>query len=292
VFEDEDAVVTAFADWVVRASTLVVNRTDPGADRVVHRLDGWRGRRIDVWLIDASAPLPTTDPDAAVTVVGRVLAEDRDGTELAISGLHDDAARTVVHTRLRLLGRHMAIDGLMAAAGAMAAGADPDAILGALSTFDGVGRRFELKGDIAGVIVLDDYAHHPTAMRATYAAVRTRYPDRRLWAVYEPLTYHRTAAMLDAFADVLAEADRAVIIDIWAVRDPDRSIASAARLAEATTQRGGFPAVAPGSPEAAADYLATQVEPGDVVLVMGGGRSYVAASRLVELLATRETVTG
>jgi translation elongation factor EF-G len=91
--------------------------------------------------------------------------------------------------------------------------------------------------------------------------------------------------------DVLAEADRAVIIDIWAVRDPDRSIASAARLADATTVRGGFPAVAPGSPEATADYLATQVEPGDVVLVMGGGRSYVAASRLVELLATRETVT-
>ena len=74
-------------------------------------------------------------------------------------------------------------------------------------------------------------------MRATFAAARRRYPGRRLWAVYEPLTYHRTAAMLDAFADVLAEADRAAVIDIWAVRDPDRTITSAAALADAVTER-------------------------------------------------------
>ena len=100
--------------------------------------------------------------------------------------------------------------------------------------------------------VLDDYAHHPTAMRLTFAAARQRYPGRRLWAVYEPLTYHRTAAMLDRFAEVLAEADRAAIIDIWAVRDPDTTITSAAALAEATTARSRVPAVATGSPEATA----------------------------------------
>ena len=100
-----------------------------------------------------------------------------------------------------------------------------------------MGRRFELKGDVGGVTVLDDYAHHPTAMRATFEAARRRYPGRRLWAVYEPLTFHRTAAMLDAFAEVLAEADRAAVIDIWAVRDPDRTITSAAALADAVTAR-------------------------------------------------------
>ena len=93
-------------------------------------------------------------------------------------------------------------------------------------------------------------------MRATFEAARRRYPGRRLWAVYEPLTFHRTAAMLDAFAEVLAEADRAAVIDIWAVRDPDRTITSAAALADAVTARGGVPAVAIGSPEAAAAWLA------------------------------------
>jgi len=124
-------------------------------------------------------------------------------------------------------------------------------------------------------------------MRLTFDAARRRYPDRRLWAVYEPLTYHRTAAMLDQFAEVLSEADRAVVIDIWAVRDPDTTITSAAALAEATSERSRVPAVAPGSPEATAEYLAGAVEPGDVVLVMGGGRSYVAAEELVRHLRER-----
>ena len=189
--------------------------------------------------------------------------------------------------RLRLIGRHMAIDGLMAAGGALAAGVDPDAILAGLASYEGVGRRFELKGEVGGVTVLDDYAHHPTAMRATFAAARQRYPGRRLWAVYEPLTYHRTAAMLDEFAEVLAEADRAAVIDIWAVRDPDRTITSAEALADAVTARSAVPAAAIGSPEAAAAWLAGAVEPGDVVLVMGGGRSYVAAEQLVERLGAR-----
>ena len=192
--------------------------------------------------------------------------------------------------RLRLIGRHMAIDGLMAAGGALAAGSDADDILAGLASFEGVGRRFELKGEVGGVTVLDDYAHHPTAMRLTFGAARQRYPGRRLWAVYEPLTYHRTAAMLDRFADVLAEADRAAIIDIWAVRDPDTTITSAAgprrrRRADAAASRPWRSAARRPAPT----WLADHVEPGDVVLVMGGGRSYVAAEQLVERLA-RERV--
>ena len=112
------------------------------------------------------------------------------------------------------------------------------------------------------------------------------YPGRRLWAVYEPLTYHRTAAMLDAFADVLARADRVAIADIFAVRDPDTTIVSAADLAEAVAARG-TPAIAPGSVEATSDALAPLVEAGDVVLVMGGGRSSVIAERLVDTLEAR-----
>jgi UDP-N-acetylmuramate--alanine ligase len=91
--------------------------------------------------------------------------------------------------------------------------------------------------------------------------------------------------MLEQFADVLASADQVAIADIWAGRDQDTTVTSAAALAAAVTQRGGPTASAPGSVEETADYLATQVKSGDVVLVMGGGRSYVIAARLVELLA-------
>ena len=144
-----------------------------------------------------------------------------------------------------------------------------------------------MKGEVGGIVVLDDYGHHPTAMAATFAAVADRYPGRRLWAVYEPLTFHRTAAMLGEFAEVLAGADRVVIAEIHAGRDPDTTITSAGALADAVNARGRAPAWAPGSVESTADWLAPRVERGDVVLVMGGGRSYVIAERLLVDLRAR-----
>jgi UDP-N-acetylmuramate--alanine ligase len=103
--------------------------------------------------------------------------------------------------------------------------------------------------------------------------------------VYEPLTYHRTAAMLDEFADVLATADAVAVADIWAGRDPDTTITSAGALAEATARRRtGLVAVAPGSVEETATWLAGEVRSGDAVLVMGGGKSYRIAELLLQAL--------
>ena len=297
VFLDETEVVEAFAEWIAHGRpggdrTLVANVGDPGVRRVLAALERWDGRRIAVRLIDERHPdvdaatTPESAGRAEIALVGRILGQDPDGTDLEIRGLRTPEAAPD-RVRLRLIGRHMAIDGLMAAGGALAAGVGADDILAGLASFEGVGRRFELKGEVGGVTVLDDYAHHPTAMRLTFGAARQRYPGRRLWAVYEPLTFHRTAAMLERFAEVLAEADRAAVIDIWAVRDPDTTITSAQALADATSRRSDEPAVAIGSPEAGAAWLADHVEPGDVVLVMGGGRSYVAAEQLVERLQAR-----
>ena len=155
-----------------------------------------------------------------------------------------------------------------------------------MASFTGVGRRLERKGEVRGVVVYDDYGHHPTAIRETLAAVRQREPGRRVWAVYEPLTYHRTAALLDAFADVLAAADAVAIADIWAGRDPDTTIASAAGLAAAVAAAGarqdvGGPGIRRG------DGGLARREPfatGDAVLVMGGGRSYRIGELLLEHL--------
>ena len=134
----------------------------------------------------------------------------------------------------------------------------------------------------------DDYGHHPTAIHATIAAIRQREPGRRVWAVYEPLTYHRTAALLEAFASALAEADAVAIADIWAGRDPDTTVASASGLAEATgRRRPGLTVAAPGSVEETAAWLAGEVKPGDAVLVMGGGRSYRIGELLLEELDGR-----
>jgi UDP-N-acetylmuramate--alanine ligase len=193
-----------------------------------------------------------------------------------------------VRVRLPLAGRHNAANALGVAAAALSFGLPIATIVAGLTSFAGVGRRLERKGEVAGVIVFDDYGHHPTAIRETLAAVRQRAPGRRVWAVYEPLTYHRTAAMFDDFAAVLAEADAVAIADIWAGRDSDTTIASAAGLAEAVAGRNAaIPVAAPGSVEATAAWLSHEVRSGDAVLVMGGGRSYRIGELLLEILADR-----
>ncbi|MEA2536291.1 MAG: UDP-N-acetylmuramate--alanine ligase [Chloroflexota bacterium] len=306
VFATRADVVAAFEGWIRRfrgavsgdggagPPTLVANAGDVGVAELLPRLVDWPGRLLVFAVIRGGVDAATerlaalrssyrTALGPAEGLVGRYEA-DPDGTaRLVVHGLADRDAE-VAH--LRLVGRHNAEDGLGAAGGALAYGADPERVLDGLRTFSGVDRRFELKGEAGGVVVLDDYGHHPTAIAASLDAVELRYPGRRVWAVYEPLTFHRTAAMLEPFADVLARADRVAIADIFAVRDPDTTIVSAADLAAAVSAHGTA-ALAPGSAEATADALAPLVESGDVVLVMGGGRSSVIAERLVKALADR-----
>jgi UDP-N-acetylmuramate--alanine ligase len=299
VFVDGSAVVDVVEAWVRRfdgggeTPILVGNVGDPGVRDLFERLVDWHGRLTAVRLLRSRESIERADElvtrsGPARVIVARIERSDGDGTSLAIEGLTD--GRTVA-ADIGLAGDHVAVDGLVALAVAVEAGVDAERAAASLSTFRGVGRRLELKGDVGGVVVLDDYGHHPTAIAATIAAVRQRYQGRRLWAVYEPLTYHRTAAMLDEFARVLASAERVAIVDIWAVRDLDTSIVSAGELAAATAARG-TPAIATGSPEESAARLAGLVEPGDVVLVMGGGRSYVVAERLVEQLGQADSATG
>ncbi len=279
VFADGEAVLDAFVGWLRRATadgrrpTLIANIADRGARAIVERLDPWPGQLLTVGIgvaAEVSAGSEGTPGRTTLTVDGKL-----GPASVSVS----------------LPGQHNAANGLMVYVVAKVLEIGRRGLSDSLSEFRGVGRRLELKGEIDGVVVLDDYGHHPTAITRTLEAVRATYPGRRLWAVYEPLTYHRTAAMIDAFADALAAADRVVIADIWAGRDPDTTITSASALAAAVSSRATAPAVAPGSVERSADFLAAEVAAGDVVLVMGGGRSYVIAERLVELLAGKSTAT-
>jgi UDP-N-acetylmuramate--alanine ligase len=254
-----------------------------GVVRLLERLSDWDGRIVRVRLAQDDEGAEESDPGAA-QIAGRLLDRPDRSATLVIRGLEPG---TMVSARLPLVGRHNAENALAVAAAAHELGVSGPAIRAGLESFPGVGRRMELKGEIGGVVVVDDYAHHPTAIAATIAAVRSRYPGRRLWAVYEPLTYHRTAALLDGFSRVLATADRVLIADIWAGRDPDTTITSASALATAVASSGLPSAAASGPVEQTADILAAEVEPGDIVLVMGGGRSYVVADRLVHLLRLR-----
>ena len=300
VFADQGAVIDTFEQWLRRlrpGATLVANVADAGVASVVERLADWPGVVVAYALVDQApqrlggyargiAERFESGAGPARALLGRLATSDAKSTGLEIHGL--DPLAGLVPARLLTAGRHNAANALAVVGAATALGLDPARITAGLATFSGVGRRLERKGEAAGVLVFDDYGHHPTAIRETLAAVRQRAPDRRVWVAFEPLTFHRTAAMLGEFADALTSADGVAIADIWAGRDPDTTIASPDRLAAAIgIRRPDLPVFAPGSVEATAGLLAREVRSGDVVLVMGGGRSYRIGELLLERLQAR-----
>jgi UDP-N-acetylmuramate--alanine ligase len=273
VFADRAAVVDAFDTWL-RAQPAgerraVIHGSDRGGAELADRLADWGDRVLTVSLAHG----------------GGAVRYALDGELLRLEGL--PGVPYPLQTPLQLAGQHNAANAACVATAAAVLGLGADEIASGLASFTGVGRRLEIKGEAAGVLIIDDYGHHPTAIRATVNAVRQRYPGRSLWVAHEPLTYHRAAAMLDELAEALASADHVVIADIWAGRDPDTSVTSAVELAARVASVSGKDVTASGSPEATAEHLAQRVRPGDIVLAMGGGRSYVIAEHLQALLERR-----
>ncbi len=137
----------------------------------------------------------------------------------------------VATAQLQVPGIHNVRNAVGASLATFLLGLDLEKAAEALSTFKGTARRFELKGEIAGIAVIDDYAHHPAKIRATLEAARSRYPDRAIWAVWQPHTYSRTQALKDDFIAAFKDADHVLITDIYAAREQPIPGVSAADLA-------------------------------------------------------------
>ena len=189
---------------------------------------------------------------------------------------------------MSLAGAHNVLNATAAVIVAHELGADLDAVASGLASFAGAGRRMELIVDTPSVTIYDDYGHHPTEVRAALAAVRQKVGrDRRLWAVFEPHMYSRTALLLDEFATAFTDADEVVIADIFASRDTPEAMAatSAEALADAIERTTGVPTIATGDVDATTAYVADHLAGGDAVLVMGAGKSYRIARGVAERVA-------
>jgi UDP-N-acetylmuramate--alanine ligase len=119
---------------------------------------------------------------------------------------------------------------------------------------------------VNGIVIIDDYAHHPTEIHATLAAARTRYPSSRIWAVWQPHTYSRTQALFNEFASAFAEADEVVVTEIYAAREPKQEFSSK-KVVDAMPRLAHF---IPSLPEVS-DYLIKNLRPGDALLVLSAG---------------------
>ncbi|MCI0424581.1 MAG: UDP-N-acetylmuramate--L-alanine ligase [Actinobacteria bacterium] len=192
--------------------------------------------------------------------------------------------RGSIDARVPRPGRHVALD----AAGALALlaelGHDPLLLGGSLAAFRGVGRRWEHRGTVAGVVLYDDYAHHPTEVRATLEAARA-LGARRLWAVFQPHLYSRTERFSEEFGAALATADVVVVTDVYGAREEPVPGITGELVADAAAASGKTVHYVPHRADLAA-FLAPRLDVGDLVVSMGAGDITLLHGELAGLLGT------
>jgi UDP-N-acetylmuramate--L-alanine ligase len=203
--------------------------------------------------------------------------------------------------KIALPGKMNVYNALAAIAALRALGFQQEQIALDLLIYKGVKRRFEIVGTKNGIAIIDDYAHHPTAVRETLEAARLKYPKSRIWAIFEPHTYSRTKATLPDLAKSFASADEVLISDIYPARETakDATITSpevveAVRRQYSPPFQGGVPAAGGGGGENyirlvhnkqdALNILKSETRPGDVIIVMAVGSFNRLAYELKEML--------
>ena len=173
------------------------------------------------------------------------------------------------HIRLAVPGRHNIYNALAMCAVCRCVGLTVEQCAEAALNFKGAGRRFEVYGECNGAVVVDDYAHHPTEIRATLQAA-SHYPHKQLWCVFQPHTYSRTKAFLPDFAQALKAADHVVLADIYAARETDTLGISSKNLQEKILEAGGNCTYFPSFDEIE-NFLLEKCSPGDLLITMGAG---------------------
>jgi UDP-N-acetylmuramate--alanine ligase len=184
---------------------------------------------------------------------------------------------------IRLSGRHNVSNALAVIALSLELGVDLSVVRGALEEYTGAARRLEILGEYRGAVLVDDYAHHPTEIRATIAAARERFPGKRLRVVFHPHTYSRTKAFFTGFVTSFRGAYELMVLDIYGSAREQAGGVTSAELVAAIGADPGTAAPAKHIPTiaACAAYLKETAGPGDVILLMGAGDVFRIGEELV-----------
>jgi UDP-N-acetylmuramate: L-alanyl-gamma-D-glutamyl-meso-diaminopimelate ligase len=268
LYPDLDAVLTAFragAAQVPAAGAVIVNAFSD------HALAATR---------DATAPIVAVGPDAGCALRFVTWRPADSGTEATLRWRGE-----TLELDLPLAGEHNTQNAAMALAAALTVGVPAGRALGALKRFPGVARRMEIKGEVAGVLVVDDFAHHPTAVGVTITAARQRWPGRRIVVAFEPRSL--TAARRDfgaAYLEALAGADLALVAAPFHTdRLDENRVLDRDELASGLERRG-VGALMPGNDDDVVEVLLPHLEAGDVVLGCSSGSFDGFHGRLLEAL--------
>ena len=191
-----------------------------------------------------------------------------------------------VDVTVNLPGKHNVLNALGAVAVAHELGVSAPAICRGLQGFQGIGRRFQVYGEVdfpvGRVLLVDDYGHHPTEISATLAAIRAGWPGRRVVVAFQPHRYTRTRDLFEDFVHVLSEADRLVLLEVYAAGEPPVTGADGRTLCRAVRARGRVDPVFAEDVRALPPVLLDLLQSGDVLLVLGAGDIGTLPARLVE----------
>lgn len=259
-YEDMLAAFEAFAALLPPDGVLIGCAEDAGAAALLNR-----ARRVGQDVVAYSIQDEMTI-NAPQWVQARALQHNAHGG-FDFQVLTNVGKAESVHVGLQVPGEHNVRNALAALAVIAALGLPLQEAASALERFSGTARRFEVKGERRGVIVIDDYAHHPSEIRATLAAARARYPQHRLWAVWQPHTYSRTQALFHEFRRAFQDADEVIVTEVYASREPPQSFSAAEVVRGMSHPSARFIA----SLEETIRYLLKHLRRGDVLLVLSAG---------------------
>ncbi|MGQ0640355.1 MAG: UDP-N-acetylmuramate--L-alanine ligase [Gemmatimonadaceae bacterium] len=252
IYSDLADIRSAFQQFLAPARAIVLCADDPGADS----LSVNTGAEVVRYGVDNS--------EARVAAVDVQLTPDA-----AYFGLYYDG-KCLGDVALQVTGMHNVRNALAAIASGLTLGATLPAMLPGLQRFRGVERRFQRIGEAGGVLVVDDYAHHPTEIRATLAAARSAFPAARIVVAFQPHLYTRTRDFAREFGEALTAADAIWLTEIYPAREKP-IVGVTGKLIEDAIEQSGGRVTWFGERGELANALAQSVKPGDVVLTLGAG---------------------
>jgi UDP-N-acetylmuramate--alanine ligase len=267
-FKDLESIDQLFDDFVATVKeNLVLCSDDSGVQRLLARK-----QRADLKVLGYGT---TGDPDL---LVDRIALSARGASaRLTLRG------RVLGELKLSIPGRHNLLNAAGALLVALEYGAPAQELMAGLTLFTGARRRFEIKGEVGGVAVIDDYGHHPTEIEATIATARTFAGTGRVFVIFQPHRFSRTQVFAAQFAGALAAADHTFLLEVYAASEaPIPGVSSAVIASRMTT-----PVTYEPSMPATITSIVTMVKPGDVVLTMGAGDVSALAPLILENLTAR-----
>lgn len=266
-----------FSNCIKPGGTLIVCTDDPGCRHLVERRESSRSECAapGIRILGYGLEDPSLNLDEFCLI--KPLAEDPS----SVSAKFIVAGKTST-VRLPMPGQHNLLNAAAVFLGAQIAGFSAPEIAQALGDFEGTARRFETKGEVERIRVIDDYAHHPTEVEALMHQAREAAGEGRVLVLFQPHLYSRTRNFASRFAQALDMADQVVVCDIFRAReDPIAGVTS--RLITDKMQHGSYL----GDRDEAARVLANTAEPGDLILTVGAGDVTAAGGLVLEILASR-----